>query len=141
MIKVPDLNADNALAFSGLIQNYQLSEGEIFDFSNVHNCDPFPMLVVARSIRQLKNRSDVKICSAHECKNSYAEHMRFYRAMGIKKGKDFSENYGNQRYLPITCLKLSELRDIGASNLERIQEVIVNKSKIMASVLSQGNES
>lgn len=37
MIKVPDLTADNALKFSGEIQDYQLSEGEVFDFSDVHN--------------------------------------------------------------------------------------------------------
>lgn len=141
MIKVPDLTADNALKFSGEIQDYQLSEGEVFDFSDVHNCDPFPMLVVSRTIWQLRKRSDVEKCVAHECNNGYAEHMRFYRAVGIKQGKDFSENYGNQRYLPITCLKISDLRETGAANLERIQEVIVNKSKLMANVLSQGNAS
>lgn len=101
MIKVPDLTADNALKFSGKIQDYQLSEGEVFDFSDVHNCDPFPMLVVSRTIWQLRKRSDVQKCVARECNNGYAEHMRFYRAVGIKQGKDFSENYGNQRYLDI----------------------------------------
>lgn len=141
MIKVPDLTANNALEFSGELQDYQLSEGEVFDFSEVHNCDPFPMLVVSRTIWQLRKHSDVKKCVAQECKNGYAEHMRFYRAIGIKQGKDFSENYGNQRYLPITCLKISDLREIGAARLECIQEVIVNKSKLMANVLSQGNAS
>ena len=77
MIKVPDLTANNALEFSGELQDYQLSEGEVFDFSEVHNCDPFPMLVVSRTIWQLRKHSDVKKCVAHECKNGYAEHMRF----------------------------------------------------------------
>ena len=35
MIKVPNLTDVNALEFSGMIQNYQLSEGEIFDFSGI----------------------------------------------------------------------------------------------------------
>lgn len=69
MIKVPDLTANNALEFSGELQDYQLSEGEVFDFSEVHNCDPFPMLVVSRTIWQLRKHSDVKKCVAHECKN------------------------------------------------------------------------
>lgn len=60
MIKVPDLTANNALEFSGELQDYQLSEGEVFDFSEVHNCDPFPMLVVSRTIWQLRKHSDVK---------------------------------------------------------------------------------
>ena len=141
MIKVPDLNAENALEFSNMIKDYPLQEGEEFDFSSVHNCDPFPMLFVSGAIRQLRRRSDVKQCFACQCDNSYAEHMRFYRSIGINQGRDFNENYGNQKYLPITCLNISQLREIGASNLERIQEVIVSKSKLMADVLSQGNTS
>ena len=98
MIKVPDLTADNALKFSGEIQDYQLSEGEVFDFSDVHNCDPFPMLVVSRTIWQLRKRSDVKKCVAHECNNGYAEHMRFYRAVGIKISSDYLfEDIGFER--------------------------------------------
>lgn len=141
MIKVPNLTAEKALEFSRMLKDYELSEEEVFDFSGVHNCDPFPMLVVARTIWQLMKNANVKKCVAQECKNTYAEHMRFYRAVGINMGRDFSEDYGNQKYLPITCLKISDLREAGVANLERIQEVIVNKSKMMSNVLSQGNES
>lgn len=141
MINVPDLTAENALEFSGKMQNYLLEEGEVFDFSKVHNCDPFPMLVVSSAIRQLRKQSDVKKCIASNCDNGYAEHMRFYTAMGIKHGKGFEENYGNQRYLPITRLGIKSLREQGVANLERIQEVIVTKSNLMANVLSQGNAS
>lgn len=139
MIYVPNLTVKNALEFSAKMQNYDLEEKEVFDFSGVHNCDPFPMLVVSSSIRQLRGESNVRECKAVNCKNSYAEHMRFYTAMGIKYGKGFEENYGNQRYLPITKLNIKELRKQGAENLERIQEVIVSKSNLMANVLSQGN--
>ena len=141
MIYVPDLTVKSALEFSKEIHNCFLEEGEVFDFSKVHNCDPFPMLVVSSSIRQRRNESDVKKCVAKNCNNSYAEHMRFYTAIGIKHGKGFDENYGNQRYLPITKLDIKELREQGATNLERIQEVIVSKSNLMANVLSQGNSS
>lgn len=141
MIYVPDLTVKNALEFSGKMKDYPLEEGEVFDFSKVHNCDPFPMLVVSSSIRQMRNKSDVRKCKATNCDNSYAEHMRFYTAMGIKHGKGFDENYGNQRYLPITKLDIKALREQGVANLERIQEVIVSKSNLMANVLSQGNAS
>ena len=141
MINVPDLTVKNALEFSREMNNYFLEEGEVFDFSKVHNCDPFPMLVVSSSIRQKRNESDVKKCVAINCDNGYAEHMRFYTAIGIKHGKGFDENYGNQRYLPITKLDIKALREQGAANLERIQEVIVSKSNLMAKLLSQGNTS
>lgn len=139
MIYVPDLTVKNALKFSEEMNNYPLEEGEVFDFSKVHNCDPFPMLVVSSSIRQMRNKPDVQSCKAINCDNGYAEHMRFYTAMGIQQGKGFDENYGNQKYLPITKLNIKELREQGIANLERIQEVIVGKSNLMANVLSQGN--
>ena len=41
----------------------------------------------------------------------------------------------------IGSASLLELREQGATNLERIQEVIVSKSNLMANVLSQGNSS
>lgn len=139
MVTVPDLNAKSALDFSGQMRNYILKEGEEFNFASVSNCDPFPMLVVASSIRNLRKCSDIKKCKAINCNNGYAEHMRFYKAIGINIGKGFEENYGNQKYLPITKLNVEALRKQGASSLERIQEVIVNKSMLMANVLSQGN--
>ncbi len=141
MISVPDLNAKNALDFTYNICNYHVTEGEEFDFANVKNCDPFPMLVVSSAIRQLLRHSNIQQCKALNMQNSYAEHMRFYNAVGTKKGRGFAEDYGNSRYLPITRLRIDDLRKQGAENLERIQEVIENKSKLMANVLAQGNES
>lgn len=141
MIEVSDLNFSSALEFTYSIKDYELEEGEIFDFSNVHNCDPFPMLIASTAIRQLREISSVKKCTAKNCDNSYAQHMRFYKAIGINRGRELDENYGNNNNLPITKLTIKDLREDGIKNLERIQEVIVRKSKLMASVLSRGNAS
>ena len=51
--------------------------------------------------------------------------MRFYKAIGINRGRELDENYGNNYYLPITKLTIKDLREDGIKNLERIQEVIV----------------
>lgn len=141
MIIVPDLDFSAALEFTYNIQGHELVENEVFDFAKVHNCDPFPMLLASAAIRQLRKKSTVKKCKASNCDNSYAQHMRFYKAIGINRGRELDENYGNRNYLPITRLAVEDLRNDGIQNLERIQEVIVRKAKLMASVLSQGNES
>lgn len=139
MVKVPNLTFNNALKFANELSQLELEEGEEFDFSNVHNCDPFPMLLTSTVIRQLRKNSGIKQCRALHCDNSYAEHMRFYKAIGINQGRELSENYGNNNYLPITKLEIDDLRNDGIKNLEKIQEVIVKKSKLMARVLSRGN--
>lgn len=141
MIKVSNLTFSAALDFSASLKNYELEEGEVFDFSAVKNSDPFPMLLASAAIRQLRTRSTVKKCKAENCDNSYAEHMRFYKAIGINVGHELNENYGNGNYLPITRLDMKDLRDSGIRNLERIQEVIAKKSRDMATVLSRGNVS
>lgn len=141
MVKVSNLTFSSALDFSASLKNYELEESEVFDFSAVRNSDPFPMLLASTAIRQLRARSTVKKCKAENCNNSYAEHMRFYKAIGINIGHELDENYGNKNYLPITKLDIKDLRNSGIQNLERIQEVIAKKSREMANVLSRGNVS
>jgi len=141
MIKVPNLTFVNAFRFAKEMSGTILEEGDEFDFSDVHNCDPFPMLLTSMTIRKTKEESGTLMCRATHCENSYAEHMRFYRAIGIDRGRDLLENYGNSNYLPITRLEIRDLRVQGFKSKERVQEVIENKAKAMATVLSKGNDS
>jgi len=141
MIIIPDLTFHKALKFIKELDGLTIAEDEEFDFSKVHNCDPFPMLVVSAAIRKKRSESIEKTCRAINCQNTYAEHMRFYRAIGIDFGRNLSENYGNSNYLPITKLEISDLRNEGIKNTERIQEVLESKAKLMANVLSRGNDS
>lgn len=141
MIIIPNLIYTDALKFAKDMSSIKVKEGEIFDFSNVYTCNPFPMLLVSSIIRKIRKNSDAKICKAANCNNTYARHMRFYKAVGINKGREFTEKYGNENYLPITKLSINELRNEGIKNLDRIQVVIENKAKLMANVLSKGNES
>ena len=60
MVAVSDLDFSSALEFTYSIKNHNLEEGEVFDFSAVHNCDPFPMLVASTAIRQLRRESSDK---------------------------------------------------------------------------------
>jgi hypothetical protein len=141
MISVPDLTFNSAIQFIEELSYIILEEGEEFNFSGVYTCDPFPMLLVSTAIRQLRQNSNVKKCKAINCNNTYAEHMRFFKAIGINKGRELSENYGNSNYLPITKLEIRDLKNEGIANIERIQEVIENKAKSMSRVLSNGNVS
>ena len=49
MVVVSDLDFCSALEFTYSLKDYELKEGEVFDFSGVHNCDPFPMLKIGRA--------------------------------------------------------------------------------------------
>lgn len=140
-MEVPNLTYRSALKFSRELWNHNLQEEESIDFSRVQNCDPFPMLLTAAVIRQRRKACGIKRLYAQHCNNSYAEHMRFYTACGINKGRGFDENYGNNNYLPITRLDMNELKATGAERLERIQEILSEKARDMAKVLARENVS
>lgn len=141
MIEVPNLTWLKALEFLKELDLVKIEEDEIFDFKEVRNCDPFPMLITASAIRKATREADIKKCTATNLNNSYARHMRFYKAVGTGFGRDWAEEYGNSNYLPITKLQITDLRNEGIENVERIQTIIENKAKLMANVLSKDNDS
>lgn len=74
MFYVPDLNFETALTFCAELDSYEPNtswETFDFDFSNVKNCDPFPMLMVSNGIRQLREKFSEHQFSACNCDNDY----------------------------------------------------------------------
>lgn len=140
-IKVPDLTANAALGFCIEVNNIVGIENESYyvDFKNVYTCDPFPMLIVSNEIRH--KRDELKRLSfyAKNCSNTYAKHMKFYRACGIDLGDNVEVTKGNSNYSCITKLSVNQLKEEGRQSLDVIQEVIEKKAKAMAEIVAQGN--
>lgn len=142
LIKIPDLDCMKALDFCVQLQSIEPLEGEkyYFDFDSVHNCDPFPMLIVSREIRKKREELKRLECYAKNCDNSYAKYMKFYKACGIGLGDEVTVARGNHKYNCITKLSVEQLREEGLNSLDVIQEVIDKKAKSMARILSQGDK-
>lgn len=88
-IKIPDLVANKALDFCKSLNQIDFDKGEekiYFDFGNIRTCDPFPMLIVSREIRNRVNEMNRLNCYARNCNNTYANHMKFYKACGLNQG-------------------------------------------------------
>ena len=141
IINVPNLVASQALDFCANLNEIKLEEGEscFFDFSHVHTCDPFPMLIVSNEIRKKRQEWKMFECYARCCNNQYARHMKFYRACGIGLGNEVTVSKENSNYSCITKMSVEDLRKEGMVTLDVIQEVIDKRSKVMAHILAQGN--
>lgn len=142
MIEVPDLDYRNALWFCKMLDKYKPkyeNEKFIFDFSQVNNCDPFPMLMVSNAIRHKREQYGLNEFARRNCNNGYANHMKFYRACGIDMGEKVETTKGNSRYRCITKLTIKDLYSEGAENLDSIQETISKKAVEMANVLAMNN--
>ncbi|MBD5095711.1 MAG: hypothetical protein HDT40_01690 [Lachnospiraceae bacterium] len=141
-IYVPDLISTAALEFCKKVNQIEEKDTEsyCFDFMNVHTCDPFPMLIVSNEIRRKSVELKRFGCYARNCSNSYAKHMKFYRACGLKIGDEVETERGNDNYSCITKLSVKELREEGQKTFDVLQEVIEKKAKTMAKIVGQGNE-
>jgi hypothetical protein len=142
-IKVPDLMAGSALDFCKYLNSIDLINREekiCFDFASVRTCDPFPMLIVSHEIRNRVNQINRLNCYARNCNNTYANHMKFYKACGLNQGEEVEVSRGNSKYSSITKMSVTDLKNEGANNLDVIQEVIEKKAKTMASIVAQGNK-
>ena len=143
MKNVPNLTYKKALDYTIYLQNHEAKDDDQFNFIQVETCEPFPMLVTSTAIRQYRKRISQHISDETlfiNCKNTYANTMRFFRATGIDKGKSFDEDYGNNNYLPITRLDINRLREEGIANYDQIQVIIEKKADDMALVLSRGSQ-
>lgn len=140
-IQVPDLKANEALNFCVEINSVKEIDGETYfvDFKNIHTCDPFPMLIVSNEIRHKREELKKYKFFGRNCINTYATHMKFYRACGLRLGNEVEFTKGNSNYSSITKFSVNQLREEGREKLDVIQEVIDKKAKNMAEIVAQGN--
>lgn len=140
VISVPNLVLDDALRFCYEFDNYEWEAENTFDFSAIKKCDPFPMLLTAHKIKEARALHKEDKCCGRNINHSYAKNMRYFRFIGMDEGKPMNEDYGNQNYLPISELNLLDLMKKSRLDGIPLGEIITNKSRTLATVLSRGNE-
>jgi len=100
--------------------------------------EPFTMVYVAKHIRDF-NRDNIDItvsCSGHKEKD-YAANMAFFRAFGLKHGREPNCKDGNERFVPFTILRIQTIVDEASKDWEAEQEVIERRSGHLAQILSR----
>ncbi|PAE46717.1 hypothetical protein CHH95_21595, partial [Bacillus licheniformis] len=138
-IHMPDLTARNAIDFCNNSFDFDGIKKVIFDFKYSNTVEPFGMLMVASKLRRLVERYPGIIwCDNHHDKE-YAGHMGFFQSWRIDYGKKPGEAWGSNTYIPITELKVRDLRIESYNRNEVVQTTIERKSYELAKVLSQGN--
>lgn len=116
-------------------------EGQVvIDFSNMGRIEPFAMVYVAKFIRDFNRRNkDTNVtCRGHQSKD-YAANMAFFRAFGLKHGREPNCVDGNDRFVPFTILRIQTIVDEATEEWEAEQEVIERRSAHLAEILAQQN--
>jgi len=141
-VKIPqNLSLKNALKFCNRLWSLEHSDEYIFDFARLGRVEPFTMAYVANELKRFRETKPESLFKAlnHENK-SYAAHMRFFRAFGLKFGNEPGEASGSSTYLPLTILNVAELKREAADSYEHVGNIIEAKSERIAKILTRQDE-
>lgn len=110
----------------------------IIDFSSMGRIEPFTMVYVAKVIREFnRNNPQTKVfCCGFENKQ-YAANMAFFRAFGLKHGREPSCTDGNDRFVPFTILRVKTIVDEASHEWKAEQDIIEARSEQLAQILAQ----
>lgn len=110
----------------------------VIDFTRMGRVEPFTMIYVAKYIREFnrRNKTTKVRCCGHQEKE-YAANMAFFRAFGLKHGREPSCTQGNDRFVPFTILRLQTITDEADKSWKQEQDIIEHRSEQLAQILSQ----
>lgn len=111
------------------------------DCSLVQHAPPFGMLILAAAIRQWRARCVTsKFFASGTAENSYVSHMGFWRACGIPTGNAPGQARGSDRYLPISTLAASKIRQEASSKSIGTSRVVADLCDELAEIIVQDDK-
>lgn len=108
------------------------------DFSSMGRIEPFTMVYVAKVIRDFNrnNKETNVLCGGFENKQ-YAANMAFFRAFGLKHGREPNCTDGNDRFVPFTILRIKTIVDEASHEWKAEQDIIEKRSERLSQILAQ----
>ncbi|MDP8567544.1 hypothetical protein [Methylophilus aquaticus] len=125
-------------SFCAEVFSHAGAENVLIDFSKMGRIEPFTMGYVAKQIRDFnrENSATTVSCMGHKNKD-YAANMGFFRAFGLKHGREPNCTDGNDRFVPFTILRIKTIKEEAAKEWEVEQEIIERRSEHLAKILTQ----
>ena len=144
-IYVPDMELVGTLKFAHDIYEKVPNDEVVFDFSQMHNFDPLPMLIMGATMRNYRMQYPEIPFRIDGCEGkSYAGTMGFFKyvsdSLGI--GKMPGEANGSANYIPITPIKVDELQqdEISQGNYMVVGDLIEKEAGKLARIVDRGNK-
>lgn len=129
---------DSIFLFCSNVSQHSGEERVLIDFSKMGRIEPFAMVYVAKHIRDFirSNTGTTVSCSGHLNKD-YAANMAFFRAFGLRHGREPNCVDGNDRFVPFTILRTQTIADEAKKNWEAEQEIVERRAEHLAKILAQ----
>jgi hypothetical protein len=114
----------------------------LIDFSKMGRIEPFTMVYVAKFIRDFSRaNSGTEFSAIGHKQKDYAANMAFFRAFGLKHGREPNCNSGNNNFIPYTILRVQTIVDEASKDWDVEQNIIERRSEQLAKILSRHDSS
>lgn len=132
------LGLREALALSARLAELPKGDSYVFNFGDMGRVEPFGLLIASDVIDRFRRSQPFALFQSkgHE-RCSYAAHMGFFKAIGLRFGKSPGEAQGSDSYLPIAFLDCDDIRQKAADQYEEVGEHIDQWAGRMAALLLQ----
>jgi|ADurb_Total_1213_FD_contig_71_1005562_length_1620_multi_3_in_0_out_0_2 anti-sigma regulatory factor (Ser/Thr protein kinase) len=122
------------------LDNIELSEECSFDYSSVTFFEPSGMLLCSAKIRQfIKLHPQVSFSDKDFTHHTYAANMGFFQSVYQDYGKSPGEALGNDNYLPISKINVSEVRKKALTDSKHIVDTLQEEARRLSAVLSRND--
>ena len=134
------MNLGNTLRFAWDLDLYENHDKLVIDFGEPKFISPFTMLFIASKLKSIRSRNsrlqfDIKNHKEHE----YLAHMGFFHMFDVDYGRQVGEAWGNENYLPITCLDQNSIYELPTDRYEVLQNLIQRHADKIADVIARRN--
>ncbi|MFN8414068.1 MAG: ATP-binding protein [Anaerolineales bacterium] len=121
-----------------LAQSSEDAKEFIFDFQGKGLDTPFGMLYLGFAIRRFIENHPRAVCvPINYAERGYAAYMGYFQACGFEIGNMPGHTKGTDTYIPITILSVSELKAQARDEIREVGEVIEDRSRELARILTQ----
>lgn len=138
-VKFPsNCSEQNIFSFCTEVEKHAGVEELLIDFSFMGRIELFSMAYVAKHIRDFNrnNKNTTVQCTGYQNKE-YASNMAFFRAFGLKHGREPNCKDGNSSFVPFTILRIQTIVDEASKEWKEAQDVIEKRSEHLAKILSR----
>ena len=137
----PEIGLYQAVKFANTLLGLSSGEKCTLDFSLVRWVEPFGMLVMGAVAQQVMvNKKIILYVSNHKLDRdalSYMAYMGFFDFLGVNHGNPTGMMGRDNRYIPITVIKVNDLQNRANEEMKAIGKVIEEEASKIAKVLSQ----
>lgn len=141
-VNLPEkLQLADVLSFSRTLDDYAKHDRLVVDFGHEKFLAPFTMLVLASKLKYIGiKQPDLKLDFKNYEGFGYPAHMGFFQMFELEYGRRPGEAFGNENYLPITCVERSSLYESPGDKYEELPDLIQRHADRIALVIARNRE-